>query len=53
MKNYCIEEEYLKTYKEKLISAMLLNILTYSDIKNFNMTRHIVAGWTKSRIKPP
>lgn len=53
MKNYCIEEEYLKTYKEKLISAMLLNILTYSDIKNFNMTRHIVEdGIRVDWVKP-
>lgn len=42
MNEYRIDEAYLKTYKEKLISTILLKILTHPDITNFNLTRHTV-----------
>ena len=53
MNEYRIDEGYLKTYKEKLISTILLKILTHPDITNFNLTRHTVGDgvsvdWVKA-----
>ena len=47
MNEYRIDEEYLKTYKEKLISTILYKILTHHDVKNFNITRHAIGDGVK------